>query len=66
MFSESKALWQSRTFWVNMVALVFAMLASLKVALPADLTQEAAVTAIMGVLGAVNIVLRLLTDRPIG
>ncbi|MDF0546235.1 hypothetical protein PX699_28155 [Sphingobium sp. H39-3-25] len=66
MVIETKTLWQSRTFWVNAVAMIFSLLAAFKVALPEGLTQEEAVSMIMGVVGALNIALRVLTSKPIG
>lgn len=62
--TDSKTWWQSRTVWVNVVATLFAILATFKL-LPAGLDQDTIVTAIMGVVAIANVMLRLLTDRVI-
>jgi hypothetical protein len=61
---ESKSWWQSRTMWVNIVAMLFAALGAFKM-LPAGIDQDAAVTAIMGGVAIANVVLRLVTKRAI-
>ena len=62
--TDTKAWWQSRTLWVNIVATLFAMLGTFKL-LPTGLDQETVVTAIMGAIGIANVVLRLLTHQAI-
>jgi hypothetical protein len=62
--TNSKTWWQSRTVWVNVVATLFAILATFKL-LPAGLDQDTIVTAIMGVVAIANVALRLLTDRAV-
>ena len=62
--TDSKYWWQSRTVWVNVIATLFAMLGTFKL-LPAGLDQDSVVTAIMGAIAIVNVVLRLVTHRAI-
>jgi protein-S-isoprenylcysteine O-methyltransferase Ste14 len=64
--NDTKPWWQSRTIWVNVIASIFAVLAMFHVGLPADLTQDQIVTGIMTVVAIVNVVLRLVTHKPIG
>ncbi len=61
---DTKAWWQSRTMWVNLVAIVFAILGSAKL-LPTGLDQEMIVTAIMGLVAIANVALRLTTKHMI-
>jgi len=61
----SKGWWQSRTIWVNVVAVLYAIAATFKI-IPAGMAQEDIVTAIMGVIGTVTIVLRFFTKQPLG
>lgn len=60
----TKSWWQSRTVWVNVVAMLFAALGAFKM-LPMNVDQDAVVTAIMGGVAIANVVLRLLTKRSI-
>ena len=56
----SKPLWRSRTFWLNVVAAVLAVVngsSVAPVAVPADLMA--------GVVAASNIALRLVTSQPV-
>jgi len=62
--TDSKSWWQSRTLWVNIVATLFALLGTFGL-LPSGLDQETVVTAIMGLIGIANLVLRLLTHQAI-
>jgi len=62
--TDSKAWWQSRTVWVNVVATLFAVLGTFKL-LPDGLDQDSIVTAIMGAVAVANLVLRLLTHEAI-
>jgi len=62
--TDSKAWWQSRTVWVNVVATLFAVLGTFKL-LPEGLDQDSIVTAIMGAVAIANLVLRLLTHEAI-
>jgi hypothetical protein len=62
--TNSKAWWQSRTVWVNVVATLFAVLGTFKL-LPDGLDQDSIVTAIMGAVAVANLVLRLLTHEAI-
>jgi len=61
---NTKAWWQSRTVWVNVVATLFALLAAFKLT-PAGLDQETVVTSIMALVGVANVILRLVTKRQI-
>lgn len=62
--TDSKAWWQSRTVWVNVVATLFAVLGTFKL-LPEGMDQDSIVTAIMGAVAVANLVLRLLTHEVI-
>jgi len=62
--NDTKTWWQSRTVWVNIVATLFALLAAFKLT-PPGLDQETVVTSIMALVGVANVVLRLLTHKPI-
>ena len=62
--SDTKSWWQSRTLWVNLVAMLFALLGAIKV-LPSDIDQDMVVTAIMGIVALVNVALRLATKHVI-
>jgi uncharacterized membrane protein YuzA (DUF378 family) len=62
--TEPKIWWQSRTLWVNAVAMVFAVLGTFNL-LPAGMDQDSIVTAIMGAVAIANVVLRLLTKQAI-
>lgn len=60
----SKRLWESKTFWVNLLSTVAAVGVALQGSeLIAQYPQ--AVAVIGAVLGIVNIGLRLITDKPI-
>lgn len=61
---DTKNWWQSRTVWVNVVAMLFAGLGAFKL-LPAGIDQDAVVTAIMGGIALANVVLRLVTKQAI-
>ena len=60
---EGKSIWESKTFWVNAIAIIISIAGvfGLDLNLSAD-EQTAVVTTIMGV---VNIVLRFTTKEPI-
>ena len=62
--TDTKNWWQSRTVWVNVVATLFALLGTFKL-LPANIDQDSVVTAIMGAIAIVNVVLRLVTRHTI-
>jgi hypothetical protein len=62
--AEQGRWWQSRTLWVNLVAMLFALLGATRT-LPSDIDQEMVVTAIMGMVALVNVALRLLTKHVI-
>jgi len=62
--TDSKYWWQSRTVWVNVVAILFAVLGTFKL-LPTSLDQDSIVSAIMGVVAIANVVLRLVTRHAI-
>ena len=59
-----KSFWQSKTVWVNLVALV-AMAFSF-FGIDAGLTADVQAEIVAAVMAVVNIVLRFVTDRPIG
>lgn len=60
----NKSIWQSKTFWVNLLSTVAAVGVALQ---GSDLVaQYPQVVAVVGaVMGVVNIGLRLITDKPI-
>ena len=62
--TDTKSWWQSRTVWVNVIATLFAVLGTFKL-LPANIDQDSVVTAIMGAVAIVNVVLRLVTRHAI-
>jgi len=62
--TDTKTWWQSRTVWMNVVATLFAVLGTFKL-LPANIDQDSVVTAIMGAVAIVNVVLRLATRHAI-
>jgi hypothetical protein len=53
---------KSRTIWVNLVALVAALLAAFGVA---DIGAEAQASTVAGIMAVANIVLRFITKTPI-
>ncbi len=57
--------WQSRTIWLNLVAVAFALLAGSKV-LPEGLTQEQVVNTILGFVGILSIIFRAGATHAIG
>ena len=59
---DTKTWWQSRTMWVNLVAVLFALLNSAKL-LPTGIEQDTIVTAIMGLVAIANVALRLNTKH---
>lgn len=61
---ETKYWWESRTIWVQIVAIAFVLLNSFGL-LPADLSQEEVLTAIMGLVAAITIVLRIATKKQV-
>jgi len=61
---DTKSWWQSRTMWVNFVAVAFAVMGAAGL-LPAGIDQEMIVTAIMGLVAVANVALRLTTRHAI-
>lgn len=59
-----KAFWKSRTFWLNAITLVAAVLGAL-VAHPLVAEYPQAVAALTAVVAALNLLLRFLTGTPI-
>jgi hypothetical protein len=53
---------KSRTIWVNLVALVAALLAAFGVA---DIGAEAQASTVAGIMAVANIILRFVTKTPI-
>jgi len=62
---DTKAWWQSRTIWLNIVAAIFAVLGGLKL-LPEGLDQEQVVTAIMAIVSIVTVIFRIGSTHAIG
>lgn len=58
--TDSKPIWQSKTFWVNSLTLAVTVLTYLSGVLPAD-----AAPWIAGGLSIANVVLRFLTEKPV-
>ena len=54
---SSKRWWESKTIWTQIIGLLFMALVYFD-QLPADLDQEAVITAIMGVVGVLTIIFR--------
>lgn len=63
---DSKSIFKSKTFWTNALVIVFGALAALGVIQIDDAAQTADTLAgaIVGVIGAINIILRLVTTKP--
>lgn len=61
---ETKAWWQSRTIWLQIIAAFFALLAMFGV-VPKDITADWVVEAIMAVVALVTIILRLFSSHKI-
>lgn len=60
---ESKKLWESRTLWINLIAIAGLVLNSFY---GIELDAEIQATLATSVLAVINIVLRLVTSKPIG
>ena len=60
--TDTKTWWQSRTLWINFVAMLFALLSAIG-RLPEGINQEQVVTAIMALIALANVVFRLTTTR---
>ena len=61
---ESKSWYASKTLWVNLLAMVATILGAFGIDL--GLTPEVQTEIAVGVMAAVNVVLRLVTKAPIG
>jgi hypothetical protein len=61
--TTAKKWYESKTLWVNLVALVASITAALGVDL--GLTHEAQATAVGVIMSIINLVLRFTTDRPV-
>lgn len=61
---DTKTWWQSRTIWLQIVATLFAVLGTFGI-LPRDLDQEQVVSAIMGAVAIVTLILRLRSTHAI-
>ncbi len=61
---DTKNWWQSRTIWLQIVATLFAVLGTFGI-LPRDLDQEQVVSAIMGAVAIVTLILRLRSTHAI-
>ena len=59
---ETKKIYESRTFWVNLVAIIGIVLNSLY---GIELDAELQATLATSVLAVINIILRLITSKPI-
>ena len=61
---ETKPFWASKTLWINTIALVAAITGAFGIDLGLDAETQTAVIA--GIMAAVNIVLRFVTDSGVG
>jgi Zn-dependent alcohol dehydrogenase len=59
----TKSWWMSKTIWVNIVALIAAILTTLGIV---DLTPDVQAQIVVFVMGAVNIGLRVITKDKVG
>jgi len=59
---ETKKIYQSKTFWVNLIAIVGIVLNSLY---GIEIDAELQATFATAILGVINIILRLITKQPI-
>lgn len=57
---ESKEFWKSKTLWINAVAIIGVILNSLY---GIELDAQSQATIASGILGLINIILRLLTKK---
>ncbi|WP_435100811.1 hypothetical protein [Arhodomonas sp. AD133] len=61
--NTAKPWWASKTLWVNVLALIAAVTGALGIDVGLDAETQTAIVG--GIMGVVNIVLRLVTDRPV-
>jgi len=59
---ETKSIWQSKTFWVNLISIGAIIGASCGF----EIDTETQAVLSTGILAVVNIILRLVTKQPIG
>lgn len=64
MNTQTKKWWTSRTIWVQIIAVLFALGAGFEW-WPKDITQEEVVAAVMGIVAVVTFILRLRTTETI-
>ena len=63
---EVKSIFASKTFWVNAIACIAAILSMTGHGLPAEIaTPEAQAETIAGLMPIINIVLRAITSTPV-
>lgn len=63
---DSKPWYASKTIWANVIAFAATMATVFGVDLPFALTPEAQAEIVAAIMAVVNIVLRFVTDTPIG
>jgi hypothetical protein len=61
---NTKSIWQSKTFWANLVGGFVAVAPVLGIDLGMDTETQA--TVVGGIMAVVNVVLRLMTNKPVG
>lgn len=61
---DTKKWWESKTIWVQIIAVVFALGAQFKW-WPTDLTQDQIVSGVMALVAVVTVVLRFFTTKSI-
>jgi hypothetical protein len=60
---ETKPFWASKTLWVNAVAVIAAITGAFSLDLGLD--AETRASLVVGIMGVVNVVLRLVTKGPV-
>lgn len=62
---QSKAIWKSKTFWVNVLVLLSSLLPDVQSFLTANFGAEGAVAVIGALMGVLNLILRYLTVQAV-
>jgi hypothetical protein len=63
---DSKPWYASKTIWANVIAFAATMATVFGLDLPFDLTAEVQAEIVAAIMAVVNVVLRFVTDTPIG
>lgn len=59
----SKTIWQSKTFWANIIAFIATMAGVFGIDL--GLSPEVQAQLVAGIMAVINIALRFVTDKPV-